>query len=129
MQWQQYLLEKIRRLSEQEIKIEEEYLKDPKPIVLVRRNKPRKIFYFRAKPITAYRPTYKQLLTRIKFGEVAKKAKGMKMTGDLPPAAEIVKKELSGVKYSGPSEEKPKKWQLILAAFMKRMESGVEVVV
>jgi len=125
--WQKYLLEKIKKLSKQDIKIEEEYTRDPKPLVLVHRKKPRELWYLRAKPATVYRPTYKQILTRIRFGEIAKKAKGAKMKGDLPPAAEFVKKELSGIKYEGEAEEKPRKWELVLAALLKNGKIKIEI--
>jgi len=55
-------------------------------------------------------PTPKQIKSRIRFGEVARSVRGQKMTGDLPVAAEIVKKELTGVHFPGKSVVKRPEW-------------------
>ena len=108
---------KIKRLSKQKHDIPVEYLLDPKPIQIVFRKKPRKKVFYRAKPITAYRPTVNQLKTRIIFGELAQMAKGKKLDGELPPAAEMVK-QMKGVKFG--RTERKKKWELILAETLRR---------
>ena len=74
--------------------------------------------YFRAEPITAKYPTKGQIMSRIRFGEIAKKAKGKKFKGDLPPAAEIVKREMSGAKFA--RKRRLKKWELILLEEAKK---------
>jgi hypothetical protein len=115
-------LRKIRAEIE-EPKIEPEYLYDDKPIQLVFRTKPRPIAYFRAKPRTAYNPTIPQIKARLRFAELAKKAKGKKFkvngefVSDLPPAAEMVK-QMKGEKFG--ETVKPKKWELILAETLRR---------
>ena len=81
-----------------------------KYIVLVTKKNGKR--YFRAVPETAEFPTINQAITRINFGEAAKKAKGKKFNGHLPPAAEIVKKELKG-KLVGRTI-KLKKWEKLL---------------
>jgi len=43
-------------------------------------------------PYTAVMPKPRQLAVRIAFGRIASQAKGMKKTGFLPPAAELVAK-------------------------------------
>jgi len=118
------LKKKLKELEKSNnLKIEEEYLRDDKPIQLVVRTKPYRTIYFRAKPYTAYKPTLPQLKARIRFGELAKKAKGLKFKqGDkyirkLPPAAEIVKKEMSGEKFG--RTERVKKWEIIFAELIK----------
>ena len=115
----QELKERLRKLKESrvDLKIEREYFEDDKPIQLVFRTKPRPIIYLRAKPKTAYRPTPAQIRARLRFGELAKKAKGKKFkvngefVSDLPPAAEMVK-AMRGERFG--ETVKPKKWQMIL---------------
>ena len=87
-----------------------------KYIVLVRKKNGKK--YFRAVPETAEKPTVNQAITRINFGEAAKKAKGKKFTGTLPPAAEIVREELRGKKVG--RTVKLKKWEEILLKEAKK---------
>ena len=74
--------------------------------------------YFRAEPITAKYPTKGQIMSRIRFGEIAKKAKGKKFKGRLPPAAELVKREMSGEKFA--RKRRLKKWELILLEEAKK---------
>lgn len=109
--------EKIKKLAERELELEEYYLKDDKPIQLVFRQKPRPLAYFRAKPRTAYDPTINQIKSRLRFAELAKRARGRKFTGELPPAAEMVK-QMKGEKFG--RTEKPRKWEIILAETLRR---------
>jgi len=90
----------------------EEYLRDDKPFQLVVREKPRRTVFFRAKPITAYRPTEAQIRARITFAKIARRAKGRKMSGQMPPAAEEIKKSMSGMRF-GETIREPK-WLKIL---------------
>lgn len=108
----QQTLQLIRKLKEEKQQIEVGYLKDDRPIQLVVRKKPRYTVYFRAKPSTAYNPTIPQIKARIRFGELAKLAKGKKFSGELPPAAEEVKR-MKGLKFG--RTYRPKKWEIILA--------------
>ncbi|RLJ08616.1 MAG: hypothetical protein DRP12_00175 [Candidatus Aenigmatarchaeota archaeon] len=64
---------------------------------IVRREKPVPKVYIRAVPRTAFTPTENQIKARILFAEIAKKAKGMKMTEDLPPAAKLIEREMKPV--------------------------------
>ena len=65
---------------------------------IVYRRKPREIVYVRRKPrVPPGGPSSKAAFT-----EIASKAYGSKMTGDLPPAAELVRKEMKGKKYAPP---------------------------
>lgn len=77
-------------------------------------------WYLRAMPYTAEHPTENQIKARIKFAEIAKKAKGKKFTGGLPPAAELIKREMKG-QYFGRTR-KLKKWQKILMEEAKTEE-------
>jgi hypothetical protein len=84
--------------------------------VLVRRTRPREVLYLRAYPRTAADPTPAQIRARIAFGEAARKAKGIKYRGlpvSLPPAAEFVKRELSGKSFEPKKEKKPKWLELL----------------
>jgi len=118
-------LEKLRKrfeevkeaLRNEPVEIESEYLIDDRPISLVHRKKPREIFYFRAKPRTAYRPTTPQIKARLRFAELASMAKGRRFTGNLPPAAEMVKR-MKGERFG--ETIKPKKWEVILSESLKR---------
>ena len=49
-------------------------------------------------PFTAVSPRPKQLAVRIAFGRIAKGAKGQKMTGTLPPAAELIRQNRERIK-------------------------------
>lgn len=106
--------------------IEPEYLYDDKPIQLVFRTKPRPIAFYRAKPRTAYNPTIPQIKARLRFAELARKAKGKKFkvdgkfTSDLPPAAEMVK-QMRGERFG--KTLKAKKWELILGEVLRRGET------
>jgi len=108
---------KIKRLAERELELEDYYLKDDKPIQLVFRRKPRPLIYFRAKPRTAYDPTVNQIKSRLRFAELARKARGRKFTGELPPAAEMVK-QMKGERFG--RAERPRKWEVILAEYLRR---------
>jgi len=108
---------KTKRLAERALELEEWYLEDDKPIQLVFRQKPRPLIYFRAKPRTAYEPTVNQVKSRLRFAELAKKAKGRKFTGELPPAAEMVK-QMKGERFG--RTERPRKWEVILAEYLRR---------
>ena len=113
----------IERRPVEELSIEPEYLFDDKPVQLVFRTKPRPIAFFRAKPRTAYNPTIPQIKARLRFAELAGKAKGKKFkvngefVSDLPPAAEMVKL-MKGEKFG--KTVKPKKWEVILAETLRR---------
>lgn len=109
--------EKIKKLAEREIELEDYYLIDDKPIQLVFRQKPRPLMYFRAKPRTAYDPTVNQIKSRLRFAELARKARGRKFTGELPPAAEMVR-QMKGERFG--RTEKPRKWEIILAGALRR---------
>jgi hypothetical protein len=85
--------------------VEELRLQDPRPIQLVVRTRPRRIAFFRAKPRTAYKPTPAQIKARIEFGLVARRARGRRFTGPLPPAAEEVARELRGRSFGGKPRE------------------------
>jgi hypothetical protein len=112
------VLENGSTSSEAASEFEKHYLEDDKPFQLVVRSKPRRVVFFRAKPITAYEPTPAQIRARIAFGEAAKRAKGVKITpGQLPPAAIVVKEELSGRSFGG--ELKKPKWLRILELIAK----------
>jgi len=93
----------------------EEYLRDPRPIQLVFRRRPRPVAYLRAKPYTAYRPTEAQLRARLAFGEVARRARGRRLVR-LPPAAEEVARELSGRSFGGTPREP--KWLSVLRGWV-----------
>jgi hypothetical protein len=76
------------------------------------------VVFFRAKPATAYEPTPAQMRARIAFGEAARKARGLKaLPGQLPPAAMLVKEELSGRSF-GAAPRRPK-WLRILELIAK----------
>jgi hypothetical protein len=93
--------------------VERYYLEDDRPFQLVVRTKPRRVVFFRAKPITAYEPTPAQIRARIAFGEAARRARGMKMVpGQLPPAAIAVKEAMSGRSFGG--EPRRPKWLRVL---------------
>lgn len=109
--------EKIKKLAEREIELEDYYLIDDKPIQLVFRQKPRPLMYFRAKPRTAYDPTVNQIKSRLRFAELARKARGKKFTGELPPAAEMVR-QMKGERFG--RTEKLRKWEIILAEYLRR---------
>jgi hypothetical protein len=88
-------------------------LRDDKPFQLVVRTKPRRVVFFRAKPVTAYEPTPAQIRARVAFGEAAKRARGRRIApGQLPPAALAVREELSGRSF-GRVVKKPK-WLRVL---------------
>jgi hypothetical protein len=123
----QELRERLRKIRAEIEKIEEpaveqEYFYDDRPIQLVFRTKPRPIAYFRAKPRTAYNPTIPQIKARLRFAELAKKAKGKKFkvngefVSDLPPAAEEVKK-MRGERFG--EMIRVKKWEIILAQVLR----------
>ena len=85
----------------------EEWLKDPairkvlNSLLLetefVYRRKPRELIYVRRKPAERGGPT-----SKLAFSKAAFKAFGSKMTEDLPPAAELVRREMKGKKYAPP---------------------------
>lgn len=77
---------------------------DPRPIQLVVRSKPRTVVFFRAKPRTAYEPTPAQIRARMEFGLAARRARGRRFTGLLPPAAEEVR-ALRGRSFGGRPRE------------------------
>jgi hypothetical protein len=79
-------------------------LLDPRPIQLVVRSKPRTVVFFRAKPRTAYEPTPAQIRARMEFGLAARRARGRRFTGLLPPAAEEVR-ALRGRSFGGRPRE------------------------
>jgi hypothetical protein len=79
-------------------------LLDPRPIQFVVRSKPRKVAFFRAKPRTAYEPTPAQVRARVEFGLAARRARGRRFTGLLPPAAEEVR-ALKGRRFGGRPRE------------------------
>jgi len=116
-------VKKLRKLKDQKAfeEVEPEYFIDDRPIQLVTRTKPRFIQFFRAKPVTAYRPTGNQIKARLRFAELAKRAKGEKFKkGEkfvrcLPPAAESVK-EMSGEKFG--RTEKVRKWEKVLSYYL-----------
>jgi hypothetical protein len=88
-------------------------LRDDKPFQLVVRTRPRRVVFFRAKPVTAYEPTPAQIRARVAFGEAARRARGTKIApGQLPPAALAVREELSGRSF-GRVPRKPK-WLRVL---------------
>lgn len=68
--------------------------------------------YIRAMPYTAINPTKNQVRVRIAFGEAARKAKGSRFTGQLPPSALAVKNEMKGM-YYGRTVKYPK-WMYVL---------------
>lgn len=124
--WEKYRAGEIREeelRAELFAKLEQEYLADDRPISLVHRKKPREIFYFRAKPRTAYRPTEPQIRARLRFAELASKARGRKFkvdgkfVADLPPAAEMVKR-MRGESFGRTA--RPKKWEAILVETLRR---------
>jgi hypothetical protein len=85
--------------------VEEYRLLDPRPIQFVVRSKPRTVAFFRAKPRTAYEPTPAQVRARVEFGLAARRARGRRFTGLLPPAAEEVERELKGRSFGGRPRE------------------------
>ena len=109
--------EKIKKLAERELELEDYYLRDDKPIQLVFRQKPRPLVFLRAKPKTAYDPTVNQIRSRLRFAELARKARGRKFTGGLPPAAEMVK-QMKGERFG--RTERVRKWEIILAEYLRR---------
>ena len=109
--------ERLEEISERGVRVEEFYLRDDRPIQLVFRQRPRPLVYLRAKPRTAYDPTIPQIKSRLRFAELAKKAKGKKFTGELPPAAEMVR-QMKGERFG--RTERLRKWELILAECLRR---------
>jgi hypothetical protein len=98
--------------------VERYYLEDERPFQLVVRTRPRRVVFFRAKPVTAYEPTPAQLLARIAFGEAARSARGKRMLpGQLPPAAIAVKEAMSGRSFGG--RPRRPKWLRILELLAK----------
>jgi hypothetical protein len=95
----------------------EYYLRDDRPFQLVVRTRPRRVVFFRSKPITAYTPTEAQLKARTAFAEVARRAKGRRFVGMLPPAAEVVRTELRGRKFT--TEFRPPKWLKLLEMLVR----------
>lgn len=86
------------------------------------------IYLYHGRPIlrsatkNARHPTEAQEEMRDVFKEIAHRAKGMKMTGNLPPAAEIVAEEMKGW---GSDKKKKKKrvWEQEMEEYaMRRME-------
>jgi len=75
------------------------------------------LVFLRAKPKTAYDPTVNQIRSRLRFAELARKARGRKFTGELPPAAEMVK-QMKGERFG--RTERPRKWEVILAEYLRR---------
>jgi hypothetical protein len=94
--------------------VEELRLQDPRPIQLVVRTRPRTVAFFRAKPRTAYKPTPAQVKARIEFGLAARRARGRRFTGPLPPAAEEVR-ALRGRSFGGRPREPV--WLRVLRAW------------
>ena len=78
-------------------------------LVLVNRKKKRAP-YVRAMPETAREPTPAQIEARIRFGELAGKAKGARKRGPEPPAAEAVR-EMRGER-SELSGKRLRKWEM-----------------
>jgi hypothetical protein len=79
---------------------------DERHIVLkVRNGRP----YFAAVPRTAKHPTVAQMLQRLRLAEVASRARGLKMTGELPPAAEAAE-ALRG-RPTGMAQRKLRIWE------------------
>ena len=91
-------------------------------IQIVVRRKPKLKVYVRKTPSTVTHPKDGQIETRLKFAEIASKAKGMKgldpETG-LPRAAALVMKEMKGYRAKNRYVKKPK--------WLKDMEVLVEV--
>lgn len=58
----------------------------------------------------AKEPSEAQKEMRERFKMVAQKGRGTKMTGDIPPTAEIVASELTGVR-SDKSKRRKRKWE------------------
>ena len=85
------------------------------PVQLVKRNKPRPMWFIRAAPYTIFHPTENQIKQRKAFAEIVKKYKGLKgfdpETG-LPIIAAMVKKEMSGKRF-GRKVRKPK-WRKLM---------------
>jgi len=71
--------------------------------------------YFRAYREDAENPSPYQILARIALGEVGKKATGTEMTGELPPAATLVREKLTGA-YFGRTY-RPRKWETLLSSY------------
>jgi hypothetical protein len=107
----------LTSLEDRSEEVERLRLEDPRPIQLVVRRKPRTVVFFRAKPRTAYDPTTPQLLARYAFGAVARRARGRRFTGLLPPAAEEVARELRGRSFGGRPREPV--WLGVLRAWVE----------
>ncbi len=86
-------------------------------VQIVYRKKPRDIIYMRAAPSND--PTPYQREARRIFSEIARQAKGMKMK-DFPPAAELVKERMSGMRIG--STPKIQKWMIVLAGASQASE-------
>jgi len=71
--------------------------------------------YYRAYREDAEKPSPYQILARIALGEVGKKAAGTEMTGELPPAATLVREKLTGA-YFG-HKYRPRKWETLLSSY------------
>ena len=71
--------------------------------------------YYRAYREDAENPSPYQILARIALGEVGKKAAGTEMTGELPPAATLVREKLTGA-YFGQTY-RPRKWETLLSSY------------
>jgi len=116
MQPMNQLVQRLKQIKREKRRINPAYFRDDKPIQLVVRNKPRPITFFRAKPETAYNPTIPQIKARLRFSELAKKAREKKFTGDIPPAAEMVKL-MKNERFGRTA--KAKKWEIILAHYLE----------
>ncbi len=90
-----------------------------KKVIIARRNGK---YYLRLYP--EYEPTPNQLRARIAFAMAAKKAKGRKKTGNLPPAAEIVAEEMRNLRFG--ETPRLKKWAVAAALALLNLPREVE---
>jgi len=92
---------------------------------IVTRRRPRLKTYVRAAPVSIRHPTDAQLVQRLRFAEVARRAKGKRglAPDGLPWAAHMVKEQLKGVEAPrGLRKEKVPEWRRRLEALQRCLE-------
>ena len=89
-------------------------MRNPSPFDLQIVNRNGKV-YIRKVPYTVFFPSKAQAKHRVMFGLISKMAKGKKMTGKIPPSAELIQKAFKGIKYPDDWKVKhKKKWEIMV---------------
>ena len=87
-------------------------------VVLVHRRRPRDIWYIRAYPESAINPSPAQIDVRIRFGETARRARGIKwreLGVPMPLASLLVASRLKGYRSPYAGRRRVPKWVRMLA--------------